>query len=58
MPRKKKYTGPILDATRDITEKDLARQKYYELLADQEAWNLTHKTKINLLAKLITKLTR
>lgn len=56
MPRKKKITGPVLDASRDYTEKDAARQKYYELLSEQTAWNMTKENKVSLLAKLIVKI--
>ena len=56
MARKRKKPIMIFDGTRDVTEKDVARQKYYELLADQEAWNLTKHSKVSLLVKLINKI--
>lgn len=46
MPRKKKHTGPVFNAVHDYTEKDAARQKYYELLSEQTAWNMTKETKL------------
>jgi len=40
---KKSSKQPIkaYNAVNDITEKDLARQNYYRLQAEQSAWNLT-----------------
>lgn len=29
----------MLNATKDITEQDLARMKYYRLLSEQAEWN-------------------
>jgi len=58
MARKRKQPTIIFDGTRDFTEKDAARQKYYELLADQEAWNLTKHSKVSVLVKLISKILR
>lgn len=41
MARKKKEPLTIWDATRDITEKDIARQNYYRLLSEQSARNIS-----------------
>ncbi len=40
MARKKKEPLKVFDATRDLTEKDIARQNYYRLLGEQSARNI------------------
>jgi len=42
---KRQQSGPqpirMVDGTMDITERDIARQRFYQLLSEQAVWNAT-----------------
>ena len=57
MGRKKKQPVLLFDGTKDVTEKDIARQQYERLMAEQALWNITKDQKVNLFARIIAMLT-
>ena len=57
MARKKKEPLKVFNGVLDITEKDIARQNYYRLLAEQSARNISriiHTPQRGIVGKLLS----